>query len=115
MDEELRNCRCDKLSNQIAYFQEQYINIINDIAKKVNEMRMNIINEIKKTKSFKDRVSSSAYYNKFKNNNNRVSYFSIYDIEWFFCTEEGQISWNSYYPMDEDDKITINGYYHRIL
>lgn len=64
---------------------------------------------------YKDRVSLSSCYNKFKNNSNNVSYFSTYDIDWFFCTEEGQMSWDAYYPMDEDDKITIDGYYHKIV
>lgn len=58
-------------------------------------------------------------YNKFKEDY-RVSWYSEYKFEWMFDNMDeailefiykDRLSWNAYYPMDEDDKITIDGYY----
>ena len=94
---------------------EQYVKMIDDIFDEIIKSWMHIRDEIRKNKrKYKDRTSSSCYY-KFKNDDRHISDFSIYEYDWFFCMEEGQMSWNAYYPMDEDDKVTINGYYHKIV
>lgn len=60
-------------------------------------------------------VANKIIYWKCNERFKHLSYYSLYDIDWLFDTDSNcrrdRLSWDSMYIMDEDDKVTINGYY----